>query len=341
MTDCPAAAHGSCGILPISPHAHPVARRPTTEVTVQPSDHADAPPAPRVSVVVATNRGGPFLGEALASVMAQTMPVAELVVVDDGSPDPDALRTIVAETPQAQVVRIPASGVSAARNRGVAETSGEVLAFLDDDDRWHPERVERHVAAMTTRPDAVVSYCGMRTIDADGAELVAADQHAAADEADVVRGPGVMLPNLMVQRTAFDAVGGFDPAYRQGEDLDLVLKAAALGPFAFVDEVLVDYRHHATNTTRSYRDLATSIRTILRRHRASALDAGRADVVPAYDERLRANDRFAWWSAVRAGRESLRTRRVGAAFSDAAWAVRFAPLGPAWWLRERVLPRRP
>jgi glycosyltransferase involved in cell wall biosynthesis len=283
---------------------------------------------PRVSVVVATNRGGPFLAEALASAAAQTLPAAELVVVDDGSPEPEALRAIVAAVPAARLVRRPAAGVSAARNAGVHETTGDLVAFLDDDDRWHPERLRRHVEAMTARPDAVVSYCGMRTIDADGARLVAADQRPAHDEADVVRGPGVMLPNLVVRRATFDAVGGFDPAYRQGEDLDLVLRAAALGPFVFVDDVLVDYRHHPTNTTRSHRDLAASIRTILRHHRAVALAAGRTDVVDAYDERLAANDRFAWWSAGRAARRDLAGRRPAAAAAEVAWAARFAPAAP-------------
>jgi glycosyltransferase involved in cell wall biosynthesis len=277
---------------------------------------------------VATNRGGPFLAEALSSVAAQTEPVHELVVVDDGSPDPGALRAIVDAVPGARVVRTAPAGVSAARNRGVAETSGDLLAFLDDDDRWHPQRLRRAVEAMTARPEAVASYCAMRTIDAAGAELVAADQWAAADRCDVVRGPGVMLPNLVVRRAAFDAVGGFDPAYRQGEDLDLVLALAALGPFAFVDEVLVDYRHHATNTTRSYRDLAAGIRTILRAHRARAVAEGAGPLVAAYDERLRANDRFAWWSAARAARAALRERRVGVALGDATWAVRFAPTAP-------------
>lgn len=292
--------------------------------------------APTVSVVVATNRGGPFLAEALASVTAQTLPAVELVVVDDGSPEPEALRTIVADVPGARLVRRPPSGVSAARNAGVAGTTGDLVAFLDDDDRWHPERLRRHVEAMAAQPDAVVSYCGMRTIDAAGAELVAADQRPAQHQADVVRGPGVMLPNLVVRRATFDAVGGFDPAYRQGEDLDLVLKAAALGPFAFVDDVLVDYRHHPTNTTRSHRDLATSLRTILRRHRAVALAGGRRDVVDAYDERLAANDRFAWWSAARAARSALAARRIGAAAAEVAWAARFAPGAPLRVALRRV-----
>ncbi|WP_251150477.1 glycosyltransferase [Cellulosimicrobium sp. Marseille-Q4280] len=296
-----------------------------------PAEDADDPP--RVSVVVATNRGGPFLAEALASVVAQTLPPAELVVVDDGSPDPDALRTITDAFPVARVVRTQPSGVSAARNRGVLETTGELVAFLDDDDRWHPDRLRRHVEVMAPRPDVVVSYCGMRTIDAAGDVVVEADQRAAADRRDVIRGPGVMLPNLVIRRETFDAIGGFDPAYRQGEDLDLVLDAAAHGPFAFVDEALVDYRYHPSNTTRSYRDLATAIRTILRVHRAAALDEGRADLVGAYDDRLRANDRFAWWSAGRAARTALRERRVGAALADGTWALRFAPTAPVTRLR--------
>ncbi|WP_265523737.1 glycosyltransferase family 2 protein [Oerskovia flava] len=297
---------------------------------------AEEPATPLVSVVVATNRGGPYLHEALASVAAQTYARIEVLVVDDGSPDPAALREITDRFPGVQVLRIEPSGVSAARNLGVTRTHGALLAFLDDDDRWHPERVARHVERMAAQPSAVVSYCAMRTIDSTGRELVAADQRAAPEQVDVVRGPGVMLPNLVIRRDVYDEIGGFDPAYRQGEDLDLVLRAAALGPFAFVDDVLVDYRHHATNTTRSHRDLATSIRTIVGRHRDAARTAGKGALVTAYDERLRANDRFAAWSAVRAARQHLRDRRLGRALAEIGWAVRFAPDVPVSWARART-----
>lgn len=302
---------------------------------------------PSVSVVVATNRGGPFLAEGIASVLGQSYPAAELVVVDDGSPDPAALRRIVegvprdVAAPRPRVMRQAPAGVSAARNAGVAGTSGELVAFLDDDDRWHPERLRRHAEVMAARPDVVVSYCGMRTIDAAGAELVAADQRPADDQRSVIRGPGVLLPNLVIRRDVFDTVGGFDPRYSQGEDLDLVLKAAALGPFALVDDVLVDYRHHASNTTRSYQDLATGLRVILRRHRAAARAAGRRDLVDAYDDRLRANDRFAWWSAGRAARAAAARRDVLEALGDAAWAVRFSPSTPVRVAAHRLRGARP
>lgn len=295
------------------------------------------PAAPRVSVVVATNRGGPFLAEALSSAVGQTYAPVDVLLVDDGSPDPDALRAIADGVGGVEVVRIPPSGVSTARNLGVTRTSGELLAFLDDDDRWHPDRLRRHVEAMTARPAAVLSYCRMRTIDPHGTELVEADQRAARKEHDVVRGQaGVMLPNLVIRREVFEAVGGFDPAYRQGEDLDLVLKAVRRGPFAYVDDVLVDYRYHPGNTTRAHRALAAGLRTILRKHRDAVRAAGRADLVAAYTDRLRANDRFAAWSAARVARADLRQRRPGAAAQEIWWAARFAPTAPLSWLRHRL-----
>ncbi|KRC42506.1 glycosyltransferase [Oerskovia sp. Root22] len=292
---------------------------------------------PLVSVVLATNRGGPFLAEALASIAAQTYPHIELLVVDDGSPDPGEIQGLVASAGLGTVLRLEPSGVSAARNAGVRRSRGDLLAFLDDDDRWHPDRLRLTVEALVGRPDAVVGYCAMRTIDPAGEQVVAADQRAARDARDVVRGrTGIMLPNLMMRRSAFDAVGGFDPAYRQGEDLDLVLAAATLGPFVFVDAVLVDYRYHPGNTTRAYRDLAAGIRVILRARRSLARSAGRTELDAAYRDRLRANDRFAAWSAARAARADLSDRRFGAAVGHVAWAARFAPTAPVDWVRERV-----
>lgn len=293
-----------------------------------------------VSVVIATNRGGAFLSEALASVAAQSHPRVEVILVDDGSPDPDALRAIVADFPGVRVLRTEPSGVSAARNHGAAHCSGDILAFLDDDDRWHPDRLQRQVSDLAGRQDAVAGYCRMRTIDTKGLEIVPGDQCAVRDVHDVIRGiTGIILPNLVISRRTFEEIGGFDPAYRQGEDMDLVLKAARRGHFVFTDEVLVDYRHHEGNTTRSHRDLATGLRTILRTHLLSVREDGRDDLVADYRHRLRANDRFAAWSAARAAKGLLREGRVAAAFGEIAWALSFAPLAPVWWVLARF-PRR-
>lgn len=293
---------------------------------------------PLVSVVLATNRGGPFLAEALGSVLAQTYPRVEVVVVDDGSPDPGALAAAVGASRDVRLVRTARSGVSGARNAGVRLTAGELVAFIDDDDRWGPDRLARHVAAMAG--GAVLSYCGMRTIDAVGDVLVQADQGPVDGLADVVRRSGwILVPNLVVRRSAFDEVGGFDESLGTAEDLDLVLRVAQLGSCVYVDETLVDYRYHGANATRAHRELAASIRRVLASHRAIAARQGRDDVVAAYVGRLRDNDRFAAWSAARAARAALRERHLVAAARELAWAARFAPLAPVWWLRTRLARR--
>lgn len=295
-----------------------------------------ANPAPTVGVVVATNRHGPYLAEALASVAAQTYPAIDLVVVDDGSPDPQAVRRTAAAA-GARSLRLEPSGVSAARNAGVDHVAGELLVFLDDDDRWHPERIARQVDALRARPDAVVSYCGMRSIDPEGREIAPADQRQVADEHEVLRlRTGIVAPNVMVRRSAFDAVGRLDPALRYGEDLDLVLRLALAGPFVFVPGPLVDYRAHASNVTRDYRPLALGVGAVLRAHQARAAAAGRDDLVADLRESLDAHARWIAWSCVRSVRRELAERRWGAAVGDLAWTAAHAPTAPAAWARSRV-----
>jgi glycosyltransferase involved in cell wall biosynthesis len=291
---------------------------------------------PTVGVVVATNRHGPFLAEALASVAAQTYPAIDLVVVDDGSPEPEAVRR-TAQAAGARCLRLEPSGVSAARNAGVDLVDGELLVFLDDDDRWHPERIARQVDALLARPEAVLSYCGMRTIDVVGRELAPADQRQLADEHEVLRRrTGIVAPNIMVRRSAFDGVGRFDRAVRYGEDLDLVLRLALAGPFVFVPGALVDYRAHASNVTRDYRRLALGVGAVLHAHRDSAAAAGRDDLVADLRESLDAHARWIAWSCLRSVRREVAERRWRAAAGDLAWTAAHAPTAPAAWVRGRL-----
>ncbi|MCA5892888.1 glycosyltransferase family 2 protein [Isoptericola sp. NEAU-Y5] len=291
---------------------------------------------PLVSVVVATNRGGPFLAEALDSVEAQTYPRIEVVLVDDGSEDPEAIRRIVAGRPTTTVVRQSAGGVSTARNVGVSHTRGELLVFLDDDDRWHPQRIELQVEAMADG-SVVASYCGMRTVGVDGEELVAADQHQVRDVHDVLRRTmGIILPNLMTRRDTFVRVGGFHPAFRRAQDLDLVIRLALAGDLRFVDRTLVDYRRHGNNNTRRYRELCRSIDHVVRLHAWAAYERGREDLVADYRASLARNRRYAAWRATASAREHARRGRPGAAVGDLVWLARFAPRAPVDWLAERT-----
>jgi glycosyltransferase involved in cell wall biosynthesis len=290
-----------------------------------------------VSVVVATDRGGPFLAEALESATAQTYEPIEIVLVDDGAQDRDALLAITDRFPAVRVVHQANAGSSVARNNGVRLTSGDVLMFLDDDDRWAPGRVAAQVEALRAHPEAPVSYCAMRTIDAEGTVIGEADQHQVRDTHEVLqKKTGIILPNVAVRRSAFLRVGGFHPSFRRAQDLDLILKLALEGDFVFVESPLVDYRFHAGNNTRRYRELCRSIDHIVGLHRWNAWERGRTDLVADYDVALRSNDRFAWWSALRSARKRLRRGHVVGAASDVGWALGFAPAAPWRALRARA-----
>ena len=283
---------------------------------------------PRVSVILATNRSSAFLREALDSVAHQTHANVELIVVDDGAEDPHFIELAVAECGAGRVIHQPSAGVSAARNAGAAQATGEFLVFLDDDDRWGPERLAIQSAALVEAPDAVVSYCGMQSIDEAGAVIAPADQVAVTGEVDLARrATGIILPNVLIRRSAFEQVGGFATQLRLAEDLDLILSLARLGGFVFVPDVLVDYRTHSTNTTKRYRDLCKAIDGVIRTHLSEAEARGDGALVAAFRESLLANERYAWWSALRAAKADLSERHAGRAVGAVAWSVRFAPRG--------------
>jgi glycosyltransferase involved in cell wall biosynthesis len=308
----------------------------TPQQDVSPDRNRDQQ-VPLVSVILVTNRASAFLREALDSVARQTYPNVELIVVDDGAEDPQFIEVAVSEHSTGRVVHQTSAGVSAARNAGAAEAKGELLVFLDDDDRWRPERLALQSVALLDAPDAVVSYCGMQSIDDAGAVIAPADQFAVKGEVDIARrATGIILPNVIVRRTAFEQVGGFEPQLRLAEDLDLILSLARLGDFVFVPDVLVDYRSHSANTTKRYRDLCKGIDGVIRAHLSAAEVRGDSALVAAFRESLLANQRYAWWSALRAAKADLSQGHAGRAVGAVAWSLRFAPRGVRSALLRRL-----
>ncbi|GAA1988093.1 hypothetical protein GCM10009718_27070 [Isoptericola halotolerans] len=295
---------------------------------------------PAVSVVVATNRGpdNPYLAEALASVCAQTLRDIELVVVDDGGPLPFEARDLPVAPLAARVVRTAGRGPAEARNIGAAQARGTLLAFLDDDDTWDPDRLERHARAMQADPTLSLTYCPMDSVDACGRVINPADQVPVATTADVYRRrTGILLPNTVVRAEAFRAVGGFDGSLRLAEDLDLVLRLADHGRVAMVgDRSLVAYRRHPDNATRRHRELAAAIRDVLARRLRSGGATTRPELHDALVEAQAANDRYAAWSAGRAARAALRDGDLRATGAEIFWALRFAPRAPLQAVIRRV-----
>ncbi|NNC11879.1 glycosyltransferase family 2 protein [Planctomonas sp. JC2975] len=299
---------------------------------------------PKVSVVLATSRAdsSPFLEAAVESVLHQDYSLFELLIVDDGSPSSHAISRLVQTDPRINSIRVSGIGVARARNIGANHTEGSLIAFLDDDDLWESDRLTRHLAVMDSNPNAVISYCRMKTIDETGREIAPGDQTPVRDIHDVYRRTtGILMPNMVIRRSAFIQVGGFDPAFEIAEDLDLLLRLAKVGNVAFVDgRPLVSYRSHADNTTLRHRDVAVSVKAVLQLHKWAALQ--RNDRVLAADlaSSIRANGRYAAWGTSRAVRGLVRNGHIGSAISEIAWAARFAPGAPVSWLARRIGPGR-
>lgn len=291
---------------------------------------------PLVSVVVATNRGGEFLDEALRSVVEQSYPRWELIVVDDGSAAPDAIADVVARHRGVRLVRQEPAGVSVARNVGVAESNGVYCAFLDDDDLWTPDRLALQVAALEAEPGAVLAYGRVAGIDAEGRVVMAGDQSAAPDIHAVFDGRRVpQFQSALIRRRSLVRVGGFHSGLRLAEDLDLILRLARDGRFVFVDAELAQYRRHATNVTAAYRPLAKSVDAVARLHAVRAeLDGD--GTLHDLRARRRANGRYALWRAASAARSSS----ARDAIAHLVWAVRFAPLAPFDAALRRLRGRR-
>ncbi|HEX8110616.1 MAG TPA: glycosyltransferase family 2 protein, partial [Kofleriaceae bacterium] len=199
--------------------------------------------SPRVSVVIPAFQSR-WLDQALDSVRAQTFPSYEIVVVDDGSPVP----LQPAKRDDVVVVRQTNTGPGGARNRGVAVARGELIAFLDSDDRWRPQMLERQVAWMDANPTAVLVFTGVHL---DGRNPRDESYAHLLDPRSGRLPYGVlfeenMIPTscAMIRRQAYLRTPGMSLHRRLGEDYALWLRIALLGEVGFIDEVLLDRRVH-------------------------------------------------------------------------------------------------
>ena len=174
-----------------------------------------------ISVVIPAYRGGPFVREAVASMLDQTVAASEITVVSDGCPED--LSYLEEIDPRVLVIRQENAGVSVARNVGVAASSGEFVAFLDEDDRSHDSRLECQLKTLDAEPDAAMCFGRYQYVDADG-KILSSPLGDAVGQRDVLEFEFPLLSSLMVRRSAVTEAGGFDPTLRTCEDIDFYLR---------------------------------------------------------------------------------------------------------------------
>lgn len=209
--------------------------------------------APRVSCIVPVYNGERFLPEALESVLRQTRPPDEIIVVDDGSTDGTA-RIANALGAPVRWVRQENAGPAAARNLAIRLATGDFLAFLDADDLWLPRKLELQLGRMQQRPE--LDYCVTHLQNFWMPEL-GAEEKAFRDQPFAQPLPAFSFPSFLGRRRMVDRVGPCREDLRVASDTEWFIRAREMGlVYEVLPDVLVRRRLHRGNLTRA--DLASS-----------------------------------------------------------------------------------
>jgi glycosyltransferase involved in cell wall biosynthesis len=203
-----------------------------------------------ISVVIPTRDRRDLLRFAILSVLSQQRVEIEVIVVDDASTDDTADMVSSLADGRLRVVRQTSpGGVSAARNRGLAEASGGWVAFLDDDDLWAPHKLALQLEA-ATRSNRTWAYAGDVNVDNDLRVLTAFAPPTPGQVMDRLPRYNPVpsgASNVLVRADALAEAGPFDSGLRRTEDWDMWIRVARTGPPAFVPRPLVAYRFHSAN----------------------------------------------------------------------------------------------
>jgi glycosyltransferase involved in cell wall biosynthesis len=281
---------------------------------------------PSVSVIIPAYNAEPFIAETVKSALNQTFNDLEVIVVDDGSKDRTAER-LAEFGDRIRVHRQANAGVAEARNAGVKLSSGSYIAFLDADDTWLPQKLERQLAFR----DAPLIYSDRFNTGARGDLPIVQSEVTKMYDGDVflplmLEGNFITNSSVLIRRDVFEATGGFASGVSPAEDWDLWLRVAERHPVAFCPDPLVRYRFHPDGASRNHQKMARVRTRVI--SRALMLERGR---------------QLYWWVRRQVWAETWRTNgfdagqaraRVEAlldyARAAAAWPLKIGPYKDAF-----------
>jgi glycosyltransferase involved in cell wall biosynthesis len=265
-------------------------------------ERAEAMINPAVSVVVPVYNRARTLARALSSILAQTFPDFELIVVDDGSTDDSAGVAEGFGDSRIRVLRHPENrGVAAARNTGIGAARGNYVAFLDSDDEWLPEKLKIQIDALEAEPGTTRLYCTDYFLHriASGQESVRAPRPLTMTQRDLLWGCGVSPgATLLAPRALFKAVGPFDETLTRFEDWDWLLRCTRRWPLRIVEQPLA--RVH-TGTPPPAKEVEAAAAHLERKHLPEIRRQG--------------------WKAVRIFHAALLHERSAASYREGRFAV--------------------
>jgi glycosyltransferase involved in cell wall biosynthesis len=225
-----------------------------------------------VSVIIPTYNGEAYLAETIQSVLNQTRPASEVIIIDDGSTD----RTpVIAQSfkPAVQVITRTNSGVCNSRNYAASLAASSWLAFVDHDDTWEPDNLARQTAEITRNPHADCCYAGRNLLIQKGtnsgfAKTPAPPMPTPQELPAVLVDRCTMTPcSVLIKRETFLTLGGFDPRHQGAEDWDLWLRLSFHGArFVSCPEPLTNYRIHPAALSQKATSWHTSVLGVIRQN---------------------------------------------------------------------------
>jgi glycosyltransferase involved in cell wall biosynthesis len=294
-----------------------------------------------VSVVLPAYNAAKFLAQTLESVLSQSYGNFEVLLVDDGSSDQTAAiaRQFAAQDSRLQVIQQPNAGVAAARNVGIAQAQGGLIAPIDADDLWQPDYLHKMVTKWSQSPPQVgVIYAWSE--DIDGENQLTGGYHVATIGGNVY--PLLLCHNFLgnasatlMRRDLLVQIGGYDVGMRaaaaQGcEDWDLYLRLAVLCEFAVVPEFLVGYRKLASSMSGDGAMMARSQAMMLDRQESTG------PIVPGWYYQL-SRSSFYLYLAHQTRGQTEKKHWLTKARQDGGWATM---LRPGWYVMQWQLYRR-
>ena len=291
-----------------------------------------------VTVVIPCYNQAHFLGEAIESVLVQSYPNFEIIVVDDGSPDDTS--EVAASYPKVRLIRQENQGLSGARNTGLRHSKGEYVVFLDADDRLLPEALEAHLDHLEAHPQCAFVSGPCRRIAADGSPLPTPSRlHVEGDHYLMLLHRCYIVPPavVMYRRAILETVGGFDTSLSPSADHEMYLRIARKFPVCSHENVVAEYRRYGTSMSDNpglMLSAAVSARSSQRKHIRGHKQ---------YEDSYKAGIRFVQWlygnRLVDEVRAHLRKREWRRALRGMLVLLRYYPRGLTL-LSERRMERR-
>ncbi|MBU2568705.1 MAG: glycosyltransferase family 2 protein [Gammaproteobacteria bacterium] len=230
-----------------------------------------------ISVVIPAYNSAEFIADAVHSILKQTRPITEIIIVDDGSTD-NTQQIVEALPGPITYVKQPNQGPSAARNTGIKAANSEWIAFLDADDQWTSDKIDKQLKLLRKIPELVLIAGDMAEIDKSGQLITESvlDKHHLLNKfqaiqdraipnalAELVTKNFIPTGTVLVNKSALIEAGLFNQAIRFGEDLELWAKIAAKHPISCMPEILMLRRQHGNNATQLTAPLLSDLAKVM------------------------------------------------------------------------------